>query len=150
MVNVFQRLTRRATTSSSSTVPDPGINGHNISSRSPDLHRTTSGNSWKRNQRSIVDGPSPRHLILISDNATFDPHIIQRFQTEGFDVNYLGFVCTDDAEKDRKALEFAVHEKEDELEAGERYAIVGMYSTNHRQIHQYRLEIDRNTDYSSI
>jgi hypothetical protein len=87
---------------------------------------------------------------LISDNATFDPHIIQRFQTEGFDVNYLGFVCTDDAEKDRKALEFAVHEKEDELEAGERYAIVGMYSTNHRQIHQYRLEIDRNTDYSSI
>jgi hypothetical protein len=150
MVNVFQRLTRRATTSSSSTVPDPGINGHNISSRSHELHRTTSGNSWKRNQRPIVDEPSPRHLILISDNATFDPHIIQRFQTEGFDVNYLGFVCTDDAEKDRKALEFAVHEKEDELEAGERYAIVGMYSTNHRQIHQYRLEIDRNTDYSSI
>jgi hypothetical protein len=64
---------------------------------------------------------------LISDNATFDPHIIQRFQAEGFDVTYLGFVCSDDAEKDRKSLEFAVHEKEDELEAGERYAIVGIY-----------------------
>lgn len=40
-------------------------------------------------------------------------------------MTYLGFVCTDDAEKDRKSLEFSVHEKEDELEAGERYAIVG-------------------------
>lgn len=127
MVNVFQRLTRRATTSSGSTVPDPGIKGNNISSRSHDLHRTTSGSSWNRNRRSIAEEPSPRHLILISDNATFDPHIIQRFQAEGFDVTYLGFVCTDDAEKDRKSLEFAVHEKADELEAGERYAIVGIY-----------------------
>ncbi|CEJ59459.1 hypothetical protein PMG11_08085 [Penicillium brasilianum] len=124
MVNVFQRLARRATTGSGSTVPESGANGSNIPRRSHELHRTTSGNSWKRNRRSTVDEPSPRHLILISDNATFDPHIIQRFQAEGFDVTYLGFVCTDDAEKDRKALEFAVHEKEDELEAGERYAIV--------------------------
>lgn len=31
-----------------------------------------------------------------------------------------------DADKDRKALENAVHLKEDELETGERYAIVGM------------------------
>lgn len=134
MVNVFQRLARRATTGSGSTVPEYGANGSNIPRRSHELHRTTSGNSWKRNRRSTVDEPSPRHLILISDNATFDPHIIQRFQAEGFDVTYLGFVCTDDAEKDRKALEFAVHEKEDELEAGERYAIVGMYlhQLNHR------------------
>ncbi|KAF3400054.1 hypothetical protein F1880_008294 [Penicillium rolfsii] len=125
MVNVFQRLARRATTpTSGSVVPDPGIKSNSISSRSHDLHRTTSGNSWKRNRQSIVEEPSPRHLILISDNATFDPHIIQRFQAEGFDVTYLGFVCTDNAEKDRKSLEFAVHEKEDELEAGERYAIV--------------------------
>ncbi len=127
MVNIFQRLARRVTTSSGSTMPDPSINGHNIPSRSHELHRTTSGNSWKRNRRSLVEEPSPRHLILISDNATFDPHIIQRFQVEGFDVTYLGFVCTDDAEKDRKSLEFAVHEKEDELEAGERYAIVGKH-----------------------
>ncbi|KAJ5150874.1 uncharacterized protein N7482_010126 [Penicillium canariense] len=124
MVNIFQRLSRRAATSSSSAVPDPGINGKNVSSRSHDLHRTVSGSSGKHHRRSVAEEPSPRHLILISDNANFDPHIIQRFQADGFNVTYLGFVCTEDAEKDRKSLEFAVHEKEDELETGERYAIV--------------------------
>lgn len=150
MVNVFQRLVRRATSSSGSTVPDPGIDGNNISSRSHDLHRTTSGNSWKRNRRSVVEEPSPRHLILISDNATFDPHIIQRFQAEGFDVTYLGFVCTDDAEKDRKSLEFAVHEKEDELEAGERYAIVGIYFLPPPLHHQMKKRYTLLTPYNSI
>ncbi|KAJ5662662.1 hypothetical protein N7462_011588, partial [Penicillium macrosclerotiorum] len=123
MVNVFQRLTRR-TTSSGSAAPDANPNSKNAPSRSHDLHRTVSASSGKRNRWSTAEEPSPRHLILISDNAIFDPHIIQRFQAEGFDVTYLGFVCTEDAEKDRKSLENAVHEKEDELEAGERYAIV--------------------------
>lgn len=39
---------------------------------------------------------------------------------------YLPFVGSGDVEKDRKALENEVNLKEDELEAGERYAIVGM------------------------
>lgn len=66
-----------------------------------------------------------RHLYLISDTSEFDPPIIHRFQAEGFDVEYIPFACTGDSERDRKALENAVHAKEDELEMGERYAIVG-------------------------
>ncbi|KAJ5484969.1 hypothetical protein N7539_004957 [Penicillium diatomitis] len=134
MVNVFQRLVRRATTGSGD---QPRRHSHDTGAptytrsgsisgvyKSNDLHRTTSGSSWRRRPHAAMEEPSPRHLILISDNATFDPHIIQRFEAEGFDVTYLGFVCTDDAERDRKALESAVHEKEDDLEPGERYAIV--------------------------
>lgn len=63
---------------------------------------------------------------MISNTANFDPQVIHRFQSEGFDVIYLPFVGCGDAEKDRKALENEVHLKEDELETGERYAIVGM------------------------
>lgn len=51
---------------------------------------------------------------------------MHRFQAEGFDVRSMGFVGSGDSERDRKALENSVHEKEDELEEGERYAIVGM------------------------
>jgi hypothetical protein len=65
---------------------------------------------------------------LVSDTAEFDPKIIHRFQEEGFDVIYLPFLGCGNSEKDRKALENAVHLKEDELETGERYAIVGMFS----------------------
>lgn len=64
---------------------------------------------------------------MISDTADFDPNITHRFQAEGFDVTFIGFVCSGDSERDRKALENAVDEKEDELEEGERYAIVGEY-----------------------
>jgi hypothetical protein len=58
--------------------------------------------------------------------AEFDPKIIHQFQAEGFNVIYLPFLGCGDSEKDRKSLENAVHLKEDELETGERYAIVGM------------------------
>lgn len=140
MVNVIQRLVRRATTGTGDHPHNPREHGNHAASgsgsgsrsgsafKSHDFQRrrSTSVSSWRRRSHAAVEEPSPRHLILISDNATFDPHIIQRFEAEGFDVTYLGFVCTEDAEKDRKALEFAVHEKEDDLEPGERYAIVGM------------------------
>lgn len=66
-----------------------------------------------------------RHVYLISDTRGFDSRIIDRFQAEGFSAEYMPFLGTGDPEKDRKALEHAVHEKEDDLETGERYAIVG-------------------------
>jgi hypothetical protein len=85
-----------------------------------------STSSGKRSWR--YEEPTPRHLFLVSDTAEFDTHVVHRFQAEGFDVMYIPFLGTGDEDKDRKALENAVHEREDELENGERYAIVGTSS----------------------
>jgi hypothetical protein len=128
MVNVFSRLTRRATSSGSAAADTGAKAPHAQTQTGHPLNRTLSASSAKRLSHAPADEPVPRHLLLISDTADFDPHITHRFQAEGFDVNFLGFVGSGDSEKDRKALENAVHEKEDELEEGERYAIVGMSS----------------------
>lgn len=63
---------------------------------------------------------------MVSDTPEPDERILHRFQAEGFDVQYLAFECSEDPDRDRKHLENMVHLREDELEAGERYAIVGM------------------------
>jgi hypothetical protein len=57
----------------------------------------------------------------------FDTHIVHRFQAEGFQVIYIPFLGSGDEDKDTKVLKNIVHEKEDELENGERYAIVGTF-----------------------
>ncbi|KAJ5745663.1 hypothetical protein N7520_010845 [Penicillium odoratum] len=126
MVNVFQRLTRRAT---SSKIPESGSCGSapdpSISTKPHDLHRTTSTASEKRVRHDhAAEDPVPRHLILISDTPDFDPEIIRRFRAEAFEVEYLPFQCTGDVEKDRKALENKVQMREDDLETRERFAIV--------------------------
>ncbi|KAJ5717997.1 hypothetical protein N7488_003643 [Penicillium malachiteum] len=121
MVNLFQRLTRRAL-SSSNTSAESKSNEPNTGT-SHDLHRTTSVSS-KRSRDVAAQEPIPRHLILISDTPEFDPEILRRFRAEAFEVEYLHFTCSGDFERDRRALENAVHEKEDDLEAGERFAIV--------------------------
>lgn len=130
MVNVFQRFLKRAP-SSSSKAPDAGSG----SSKEPSdrLHRTASATSARRNRPHDrpAEEPVPRRLILISDTPEFDPEIIRRFQAEAFDVVYLPFKCSGDSERDRKSLEYAVHEKEDDLEAGERFAIVGKWLIEH-------------------
>jgi hypothetical protein len=133
MVNVFQRLTRRAT---GSNLPESGTSGPgqdpNIPSNPHVLHRRNSTASIKRSRRHDYEAeePVPRRLILISDTPEFDPEIIRRFRAEAFDVEYLPFTCTGDAEKDRKTLENKVHMREDDLETGERYAIVGKLHKN--------------------
>ena len=58
----------------------------------------------------------------------FDTHVVHRFQAEGFQVIYIPFLGSGDEDKDTKVLKNIVHEKEDELENGERYAIVGASS----------------------
>ncbi|KAJ5375185.1 Riboflavin kinase domain bacterial/eukaryotic [Penicillium concentricum] len=128
MVNVFQRLTRRRASSSSSKPPDQGgdTTGPNSAASHPHgLHRAVSTSSGKRNWR--YEEPAPRHLILVSDTAEFDTHVVHRFQAEGFDVIYIPFLGSRDEDKDRKALENAIHAEEDELENGERYAIVAYH-----------------------
>ncbi|KAJ5779189.1 hypothetical protein N7457_006909 [Penicillium paradoxum] len=143
MVNVFQLFTRHRAPSSSSgppNQPDADNNGPNSAAAHPHgAQRSLSISSGKRSQR--YEEPSPRRLILISDTAEFDTHVVHRFQGEGFDVTYLPFLGSGDAEKDRKALEHAVHEKEDQLETGERYAIVAYHRpaylllSSHHQTH---------------
>ncbi|KAJ5349718.1 hypothetical protein N7541_007445 [Penicillium brevicompactum] len=127
MVNVFRRFSRRRAQSSSSSSPDQAeTTGPNSAASHPHgLQRTVSSSSGKRSQR--YEEVSPRHLLLISDSAHFDPHVFHCFQAEGFDVMYLPFIGCGDEDKDRKALENEVHLKEDELETGERYAIVAYH-----------------------
>lgn len=132
MVNVFSRLARRAT-SSGSAAADGGTK--QPTSHGDTSDRRLSASSSKRLGQAPADEPVHRHLLLISDQADFDPRITHRFQAEGFTVNFIGFMSSDDSERDRKALENAVHEKEDELEEGERFAIVGMLQLYHLQLY---------------
>lgn len=122
MVNFFSRLTKRRP-SSGNLAPDSGTEGLG----SHGLHRTTSTTSSRRGRRRphAAEEPSPRRLLLISDTAEFDDRITRRFEVEGFDVTYIPFQCSNDAERDRKVLQNAIHAQEDDLETGERYAIVG-------------------------
>ncbi|KAJ5809405.1 uncharacterized protein N7503_001623 [Penicillium pulvis] len=126
MVNIFQRLTRRATGSNTESGTTGAGQDSNISSNSHVLHRKDSAASVKRARRHDYEAedPIPRLLILISDSPEFDPEIIRQFRAEAFDVEYMPFMCTGDAEKDRKALENKVQMREDDLEHGERYAII--------------------------
>lgn len=134
MVNIFQRLVRRAP-STSSAVSEPGAD----TLGSHGLHRTTSATSSKRGRRRhhAAEEPAPRHLLLISDTEEFDARIIRQFEVEGFDVTYIPFPGTGDSERDRKGLENAVHAKEDDLETGERYAIVGESPLPHETFYHY-------------
>jgi hypothetical protein len=69
-----------------------------------------------------------RRLYITSDTADFDTNILRRFEAEGFTVEHIPFQgSTGDFERDRKELDNVIHEREDDLEPGERYAIVGTY-----------------------
>lgn len=125
MVNVLSRLVRRATSSGSENV-DSRANVFNTSEQKP-RQRSSSTASPQTSRAPVDDGRVPRRLLLITDTSDFDPRITHRFQAEGFDVTFIGFVCSGDSERDRKTLENKVYEKADELEAGDRYAIVGEY-----------------------
>ena len=81
---------------------------------------SASGEKRKKEQDSI-----PRRLILTSDTPDFDQRIIRRFEAEGFRVKYLPFLGGHGLERDRKDLENRLNELEDDLEPGERYAVIG-------------------------
>jgi hypothetical protein len=73
----------------------------------------------------------------------FDTHVVHRFQAEGFQVIYIPFLGSGDEDKDAKVLKNIVHEKEDELENGERYAIVGTSSTRPFFVSLYMLHYSK-------
>ncbi|PYH47739.1 dienelactone hydrolase [Aspergillus saccharolyticus JOP 1030-1] len=77
-------------------------------------------------RRKEVDHGVPRRLYLTSDTPEFDAGLLARFRAEGFDVEYLPFPGRyhTDRERDRKELEYLLQEREDDLEPGERYAVV--------------------------
>lgn len=111
MDRLRQHFRRRRRSSASNTPLQPPMSP----TRSHDRQKKKSSNE-------------PRRLYITSNTPDFDPNVIRRFQAEGFDVEYLPFVAsaTDDPERERKELENLLHEREDDLEAGERYAVVGM------------------------
>ncbi|KAE8350486.1 hypothetical protein BDV28DRAFT_39164 [Aspergillus coremiiformis] len=66
-----------------------------------------------------------RRLYITSDTPNFDANLLRRFEAEGFSVEYIPFQgSNEDFERDRKDLDNLIHEREDDLEPGERYAIV--------------------------
>lgn len=72
---------------------------------------------------------SPRRLYVVSDTPAFDSASIRRLEAEGFAVEYLPFQAQSaDANRDRRELERIIHEREDDLEPGERYAVMGKES----------------------
>ncbi|KAL4927397.1 dienelactone hydrolase [Aspergillus undulatus] len=86
-------------------------------------------NSIRRRSSSHKPTPSsPRHLYITSDTPTFDPASLKRLEAEGFSVEYLPLTGNGhgnaDTERDRKELERIIHEQEDDLEPGERYAVI--------------------------
>ena len=71
--------------------------------------------------------PTPRRVYVVSNSPTFDTASLRRLETEGFSVEYVPFLAeSDDIDRDRRELERIIHERGDDLEPGERYAIVGM------------------------
>ncbi|KAL4885343.1 hypothetical protein BJY04DRAFT_214672 [Aspergillus karnatakaensis] len=79
----------------------------------------------RRSSTSRPKQTTPRRLYITSDTPTFDSSSLRRFEAEGFTVEYLPFRAeSGDLERDRKELERTLHEREDDLEPGERYAVV--------------------------
>ena len=123
MDRIRQHLTRRRRSSGSSNTP--------LQSRS----LSASGERRKKDRDSI-----PRRLILTSDTPEFDQRIIRRFEAEGLKVKYLPFLGGgQDLERDRKDLENRLNELEDDLEPGERYAVVGKLSFTEFELKERKL-----------
>ncbi|KAL4957967.1 hypothetical protein BDW69DRAFT_180058 [Aspergillus filifer] len=92
--------------------------------------------SIRRRSSSFRPAPAtPRHLYVVSDTTTFDSSSLGRLEAEGFSVEYISFKGrrnsndenengSGDINRDRKELEKIIHEREDDLEPGERYAVV--------------------------
>lgn len=111
MERLRQHIHRRRRSSTPSRAPPQG-------SQSPSL-----SSDRRKKSNSVL-----RRLYVTSDTADFDADILRRFEAEGFSVEYIPFQgSSGDFERDRKDLDNLIHEREDDLEPGERYAIVGTY-----------------------
>ncbi|KAF7712093.1 Uncharacterized protein PECH_004554 [Penicillium ucsense] len=116
---------RRAAASSSNAI-STASSFKTTRDKRPHLWRARSTSSSRRHSL-VAEEIIHRHLIIVSDTPTFSSQLISRFQAEGFEVTYLPFLSAEDAKRDRMALEDLVREKEDELEHGERFAIVAYH-----------------------
>ncbi|RAK83406.1 dienelactone hydrolase [Aspergillus costaricaensis CBS 115574] len=129
MDRLRQHLRRRRSSSA-------GTNPTNSNYGTP-LQSPPSAND-KHSRRREAEASPPRRLYLTSDTPDFDAGILSRFRAEGFDVEYLPFRgCQNaadgcgDVDKERKELENLLHEREDDLEPGERYAVVAYNKPAH-------------------
>lgn len=114
MDRIRQHFSSRRRSSGSSSTP--------LQSRS-----LSAGGEKRKKDRDSV----PRRLVLISDTPDFDQRVIRRFEAEGFSVRYLPFLGGGQGlDRGRKDLENQLNELEDDLEPGERYAVVGKSFTS--------------------
>ncbi|GKZ23044.1 hypothetical protein AbraCBS73388_009384 [Aspergillus brasiliensis] len=117
---------RRRRSSSAGTTP---TNSHGTPLQSPPSAHD------KHHRRREAEACPPRRLYLTSDTPEFDAGILSRFRAEGFDVEYLPFPGSQcgngDVDRDRKELENLLHEREDDLEPGERYSVVAYNKPAH-------------------
>lgn len=62
----------------------------------------------------------PSRLVITADTPRFDPYILRLFRNEGFQVSYMPF------KGNKKEYDSRLQRIADDLESGERYAVVGM------------------------
>ncbi|PLN77413.1 hypothetical protein BDW42DRAFT_4277 [Aspergillus taichungensis] len=112
MNRLRERFRRRSSSTSTNTALPP---------KSPTLNPA---DRRRRSTQTSVHQAPVRRLYVTSSSQDFDTRILRRFQAEGFKVEYLPFVDTNGSpEKNRKELERLLHEREDDLEAGEKFAV---------------------------
>ncbi|KAJ5815354.1 hypothetical protein N7474_007131 [Penicillium riverlandense] len=144
----LNRLIHPSSNASSSTAtgaPNPADNNAR-----PHIHRTPSASSTKRYHDRSAEERTSRHLILVSDTQNVSSQLVHPFQAEGFDVTHLPFGGCGDLERDRKALENLVHEKEDELETGERYAIVAYHRPAYLLLESHHLSASNTNPFPRL
>lgn len=117
MNRLRERFRRRSSSTSNSS--------NRPLSKSPTLNPA---DRRRRSTQTSVHQPPVRRLYVTSSSEDFDTRILHRFRAEGFKVEYLPFVDTSESpEKNRKELERLLNEREDDLEPGEKFAVVGVY-----------------------
>ncbi|KAL4778985.1 hypothetical protein BJX76DRAFT_365689 [Aspergillus varians] len=83
-------------------------------------------NSIRRRSSTHRPAPSsPRRLYVVCDTPTFDGAVLRRLEAEGFAIEYIPFRAeSEDIDRGRKELQSIISGREDDLEPGERYAIL--------------------------
>lgn len=83
----------------------------------------TEDQTWNKLRHGFLTFNSmPPRVHVLSDDTEFDRVFLKHLRQEGFDVNYLPFTG------DVKGFKWTIQHLADDLELGQSYAIIGMYT----------------------
>ena len=83
----------------------------------------TEDQTWNKLRHGFLTFNSmPPRVYVLSDDTEFDRVFLKHLRQEGFDVNYLPFTG------DVKGFKWTIQHLADDLELGQSYAIIGMYT----------------------